>query len=222
MKKRYAAGIALMLSAPVARVGGVEPCSAVARVRYPIGAARHLVFAVSSGYSSNEVVVTECGKSGGSWRAMSVTAGRAGSGGFAARKREGDGRSPVGSFPLTEAFGIANPGTRLPYRRLRESGDCWSATPGRGYNEHYAGRCRPGDEDLSAIMRSGPYRQAVVIDYNRPRAAPGRGSAIFLHVGGVTPTSGCISIPEGRLRAIMRTLAPGDRIVMGPGSALFR
>jgi L,D-peptidoglycan transpeptidase YkuD (ErfK/YbiS/YcfS/YnhG family) len=226
MKKRYAAGLAasvgLVLSPPVGRVAGFDPCSAVDRVRYPIGAARHLVFAVSSGYSSNEVVVTECGQRGGSWRAMTVTAGRAGAGGFAERKREGDGRSPVGSFPVTEAFGLGNPGTSLPYRTLRASGDCWSATPGRDYNEYYSGRCRPADEDLSAIMRKGSYRQAVVIDYNRPHAVPGRGSAIFLHVGGVTPTAGCVSIPEGKLREIMPTLVAGDRVIMGPRSALFR
>jgi L,D-peptidoglycan transpeptidase YkuD (ErfK/YbiS/YcfS/YnhG family) len=225
MKKRFAAGltasVAFMLSPPVARAADFDPCSAVERLRYATGTARHLVFAVSAEYSSNEVVVTECGKQGGSWRAMSVTAGRAAFGGFAGDKREGDGRSPVGSFPVTEAFGVGNPGTRLPYRTLRNSGDCWSATPGRDYNEYYSGQCRQGDENLSAIMQQGPYRQAAVIDYNRPRAVPGRGSAIFLHVGGVTPTTGCISIPEDRLREIMRTLAVGDRVIMGPRPALF-
>lgn len=227
MRKRNAAGLAisagLVLSPAVPRAAADNPCQAVGQLRHTTGTARHLVFAISTGYSSNHVDVTVCAKRGGSWQPTMTTTGRAAAGGFTDSKQEGDDRSPVGSFPVTEAFGVANPGTRLPYRTLRASGDCWGATPGRAeYNEYYSGPCRDGDEDLSAIMQRGPYRQAMVIDYNRPRAVPGRGSAIFLHVGGVTPTTGCISIPEADVRAVMRTLAPGDRVVMGPRPALFR
>jgi L,D-peptidoglycan transpeptidase YkuD (ErfK/YbiS/YcfS/YnhG family) len=71
-------------------------------------------------------------------------------------------------------------------------------------------------------MQLGSYRQAAVIDYNRPKAVPGHGSAIFFHVGGRGPTAGCIAIEESALRGILRTLAPGDRMVMGPRSELFR
>lgn len=221
------AGAALATLGATAQAAPFDPCSAAnhGRLRYPTGTARHLVFAISPAYSSNEVVVTECVKKGGSWTKVTSTTGRAGTKGFAepGRKREGDGKSPTGSFTLTEAFGMANPGTALPYRRLRGSGDCWGSTPGEShYNEYYSGTCRPTDENLSAIMRRGPYRQAVVIDYNRPRPVPGAGSAIFFHVGGTTPTAGCISISEPTLRAIMRTLVKGDRMIMGPQAALFR
>jgi L,D-peptidoglycan transpeptidase YkuD (ErfK/YbiS/YcfS/YnhG family) len=222
-----AGGVALVTQGGAARAGVFDPCSAVnqGRLRYSPGTAAHLVFAVSPAYSSNYVVVTECGKTGGAWRAMTATTGRAGTGGFAepGQKREGDGKSPTGSYTLSSAFGVGDPGTGLPYRRLAATGDCWGATPGQSsYNEYYAGGCRSTDEDLSATMRRGPYEQAVVIDYNRPNAVPGYGSAIFVHVGGVTPTAGCVSIAEDRLRAIMRTLVPGDRMIMGPQAALFR
>ena len=134
----------------------------------------------------------------------------------------GDGKSPTGSYLLSEAFGVVDPGTGLPYRKLRDTGDCWGATPGQShYNEYYSGACRATDENLSVIMRNGSYRQAVVIDHNRPGAVDGYGSAIFFHVGGEGPTAGCIAIPEPRLRAIMRTLVEGDRMIMGPRAALF-
>lgn len=205
--------------------GPASPCAAANRgLRYPVGTAKHLIFAVSADYSSNAVVVTECVRRDGGWTATRQVDGRAGAGGFAApgAKREGDGKSPTGSFTLSSAFGVKEPGTRLPYRRLRAEGDCWGATPGaRHYNDYYAGTCGPADEDLSAIAARGPYHQAVVIDYNRPDPVPGNGSAIFFHVGGVTPTSGCVAIPEPDLRAMMRTLAAGDRMIMGPRSALF-
>jgi L,D-peptidoglycan transpeptidase YkuD (ErfK/YbiS/YcfS/YnhG family) len=222
-----AGGAALAALGPTAQAAAFDPCASTGAggLRYTTGTARHLVFAISAGYSSNEVVVTECVKKGRSWEKVSATTGTAGRNGFAeyGGKREGDGKSPTGSYELSEAFGIGDPGTSLPYRRLRDSGDCWGATPGQSdYNQYYAGTCRPTDEDLSAIMRRGPYQQAVVIDYNRPEAVNGHGSAIFFHVGGVSPTAGCISISQPELQTVMRTLVEGDRIIMGPRAALFQ
>jgi L,D-peptidoglycan transpeptidase YkuD (ErfK/YbiS/YcfS/YnhG family) len=222
-----AGGAALATFGPTAQAAAFDPCSATThgKLRYPTGGAEHLVFAISSGYSSNDVVVTECVKTGGSWKQATTITGRAGTNGFAkpGTKREGDGKSPTGSYTLTEAFGMGNPGTKLPYRKLRASGDCWGSTPGQShYNEYYSGTCRPTDEDLSATMRRGPYHQVVVIDYNRPKVVQGYGSAIFFHVGGKTPTAGCIAISEAKLRGIMRTLVKDDRMIMGPQSELFR
>jgi L,D-peptidoglycan transpeptidase YkuD (ErfK/YbiS/YcfS/YnhG family) len=220
-------GAALAALGPAASATAFDPCSAVSqgRLRYGTGSATRLVFAVSSGYASNYVVVTECVKKGRSWTKVTETPGRAGVNGFArpGQKREGDGKSPTGSFTFTEAFGMKNPGTKLAYRTLRGAGDCWGATPGQShYNDYYAGTCEPADENLSSIMRLGSYRQAAVIDYNRAKPVPGYGSAIFFHVGGKTPTAGCVSIEETALRGILRSLAPGDRMIMGPGSELFR
>jgi L,D-peptidoglycan transpeptidase YkuD (ErfK/YbiS/YcfS/YnhG family) len=222
-----AGGAALAALGPAAQAAAFDPCSAAAHgtLRYSTGTATHLVFAVSSGYSSNHVVVTECVKNGHSWQQVTAVTGRAATNGFAepGEKREGDGKSPTGSYTLTEAFGMGDPGTRLPYRTLRSSGDCWGATPGKSYyNAYYSGSCRSTDEDLSATMQRGPYHQAVVIDYNRPNPVRGHGSAIFFHVGGETPTTGCIAIDETKLRSIMRTLVKGDRMIMGPQTALFR
>ena len=204
-----------------------DPCAAASQgaLRYGTGTARRLVFALSSGYGSNHVVVTECVKNGRSWAKVTETTGRAGLNGFAppGAKREGDGKSPTGSFTFTQAFGMRNPGTKLAYRTLRDSGDCWGATPGEShYNDYYSGTCHPADENLSSIMLIGSYRQAAVIDYNRPQPVPGHGSAIFFHVGGRTPTAGCVAIEESVLVGILRSLAPGDRMIMGPRSEIFR
>jgi L,D-peptidoglycan transpeptidase YkuD (ErfK/YbiS/YcfS/YnhG family) len=221
-------GAALAVTAgPAASAAAFDPCSALSqgKLRYPTGTATRLVLAISPAYASNHVVVTECVKKGRSWTKVTETPGRAGANGFAkpGEKREGDGKSPTGSFTFTEAFGVGNPGTKLPYRTLRSSGDCWGATPGQShYNDYYSGDCDAADENLSSIMALGPYRQAAVIDYNRPKAVPGHGSAIFFHVGGKTPTAGCVSIEEAALRGIIAALTPGDRMIMGPRSELFR
>lgn len=207
----------------------LDPCAALSAgaVRQSAGGARHVVFAVASGYDSNRVTVTECARRGTGWRTLLRTAGRAGSKGFAppGEKREGDGRSPSGSYTMTEAFGEGDPGTALPYRKLRSNGDCWGSTPGQPtYNEYYSGTCGTDDENLSKIMEEGPYRQAVVINYNRPPdspVVPGYGSAIFFHIGDGGPTAGCISVSATKVRQVMRTLLPGDRIIMGTHAVVF-
>ncbi len=207
----------------------LEPCQALGqgKARYGAGAARHVVFAVAAGYGTTEVTVTECVRKGRSWKTLLSAPGHIGRNGYAepGAKREGDGKSPTGSYSLTEAFGEGDPGTRLPYRRLRESGDCWGSTIGdRRYNRYYRGACLPADEDLSKIMRNGPYRQAVVINYNRPpdsRIVQGNGSAIFMHIG-TGQTAGCVSMERPVLESVMRTLRPHDRIMMGTSRSLFR
>ncbi|WP_433476578.1 L,D-transpeptidase family protein [Spirillospora sp. CA-142024] len=207
----------------------IDPCQALNRgqSRYGPGGARHVVFAVAAQYGTTEVTVTECARKGRFWRTVLTTPGHVGRNGYAepGAKREGDGKSPTGSFSLTEAFGEGDPGTRLPYRTLQESGDCWGSTIGDGrYNRYYRGACQPADENLSQIMKDGPYRQAVVINYNRPPDSPvvqGSGSAIFMHVG-AGQTAGCVSMARAELESAMRTLRPRDRIIMGTSQAVFR
>ncbi|MEW2353616.1 L,D-transpeptidase family protein [Spirillospora sp. NPDC029432] len=207
--------------------GGADPCRALdlGTSRYEPGKARHVVFAVAPAYGTTEVAITECARKGLRWRKVLATSGYAGRNGFAApgTKREGDGKSPTGAYTLTEAFGERDPGTALPYRTLRESGDCWGSTIGDArYNRYYRGTCLPADENLSRLMRDGPYKQAVVIDHNRAPVVPGAGSAIFMHVTTGRPTAGCVSLPRPELETVMRTLRPHDRIIMGPREALFR
>ncbi|GAA2423010.1 hypothetical protein GCM10010191_38620 [Actinomadura vinacea] len=205
-----------------------NPCEALSQgqSKYSAGRAKHVVFAVAADYGTTEVDIVECAKKGGRWKQTLATDGHVGRSGFAepGTKREGDGKSPTGSFTLTEAFGEGDPGTALPYRTLRESGDCWGSTIGDArYNRYYPGTCLPADENLSGYMLSGPYKQAVVVNYNRPPDSPivqGDGSAIFMHIGSAQ-TAGCVSMGRSELETVMRTLRPYDRIIMGPRQVLF-
>lgn len=194
-------------------------------VRFPVGGAKHVVFAVAPDYGVSTVTVTECVRRGWKWHSVRQVDGWAGRAGFApvGEKREGDGRTPSGSYTFTEAFGEGDPGTRLRYRQLRSTGDCWGSTvTDKRYNRYFSGNCGPDDEDISAIMLSGPYQQAVVIDYNRRPVVPGHGSAIFFHVSSDKPTAGCIAIKLPALISVMRDLRPGDRMVMGVKADVFR
>ena len=50
------------------------------------------------------------------------------------------------------------------------------------------------------------------------------GGGIFLHVSGPGATAGCVSIPRGTMRRVLRWLDPaaGPVLVMGPRSAIGR
>ncbi|HEY3685708.1 MAG TPA: L,D-transpeptidase family protein [Streptosporangiaceae bacterium] len=227
-----AAGLAAAPAANAApvRAGAGAPCAAAAHggVRLPVGRGGHVVFAVAAGYGTTYATVTECARTRGGWRQILRVPGRIGTKGYAppGEKREGDGRTPSGSYSIDRAFGLGNPGTRLRYHRLRASNECWGSTIGTPeYNRYFHGTCRDTDEDLVAIAKEGQYREAAVINYNRPPdspVVPGLGSAIFLHINGSGATAGCVSVPAGDVDFILRTLRPGDRILMGTSAVLFR
>jgi len=138
------------------------------------------------------------------------------------RASERVSRTPVGVFTLTEAFGTeANPGTRLPYRRVGSS-DWWvSDVNSAKYNTFQ--QCTPGARcgfDQSRSEQLGTidlYDHAVVIDYNRTPVVKGAGSAFFLHVTGFEPTQGCVSITEPSLERLLRWLNPDKSPVISIG-----
>ena len=59
---------------------------------------------------------------------------------------------------------------------------------------------------LRRTARKQPHALAVVGEYNYGQEAePGKGSAIFLHVGD-EPTSGCIALEKANLTALVQWL----------------
>ena len=62
------------------------------------------------------------------------------------------------------------------------------------------------------------YRHLAVIRFNADPVVPGRGSGIFLHASLGKPTSGCISLPLGRLVRVLRWLRPASRPLIAIGT----
>ncbi|MGE4218397.1 MAG: L,D-transpeptidase [Alphaproteobacteria bacterium] len=140
-----------------------------------------------------------------------------GRGGVRSDKREGDGATPTGCFPLREALyradRLAAPVTALPLRPIAET-DGWCDDPAdpESYNRpvtlpHPAGHERMWRED-------GLYDLVVVLGHNDSPPVPGLGSAIFLHVArpGLAPTEGCVALPLPDLLALVARCVPGDRL----------
>ena len=152
-------------------------------------------------------------------RVGGVRDGRTGYGGLvpAAQRQQGTGTTPLGTFGVTESFGLAArpAGTRLPFHRVR-AGDYWVQDNRSGYYNQLRNRARGGFRwwldgyNGSERLRdyTGQYRWSVVIDFNRPDPVRHRGSGIFLHVNGSGATAGCVSVPRSFMGRAMRWLKP--------------
>lgn len=159
------------------------------------------------------LVMRECGKRVfGPWRA------RLGRNGVSAHHREGDGTTPTGTYGVGPVvYGLdRGPGLLLRYHRL-VCGDWWdedARSPTYNTFRHVAcGTSPPFRGGSEALWRITPaYRLFAVIQYNVAPVVPGRGSAIFLHVDTGGATNGCVSLPYGELRLLLRRLRPGATI----------
>ena len=141
-----------------------------------------------------------------------------GRGGLKRDKREGDGATPIGAWPmrrlLYRADRMAAPATRLPSAPIGPE-DGWCDDPADpAYNRPvrlpYAARHeRLWRED--AI-----YDLLVVLGHNEDPIVAGKGSAIFLHVArpDYGPTEGCVALAHADLARILVEAAPGDRVVV--------
>ncbi len=146
-------------------------------------------------------------------RQMNCALGRSG---IAARKREGDGSTPAGRWPLRAAFyrpdRIARPCTMLPVRPLRIT-DGWCDDPAdRNYNRPVRLPYPASSERL--WREDGLYDLVVMLGYNDVPRSRSRGSAIFMHStqDGLAPTEGCVALPLRSLRCLLVWCGPGSRI----------
>lgn len=132
--------------------------------------------------------------------------------------RDNVARTPAGIFTLTQAFGNQPTlGTKLPYFQAGPA-DWWDGESGTpAYNTHVHQARSPGPESENLYSAGAVYAHAVVIDYNRFPAVPGRGSAFFLHVTNNKPTAGCVAIGSYVMSMVQRWLNPALHPVISIG-----
>lgn len=126
-------------------------------------------------------------------------------------KREGDGRSPAGVFPLSSAFGVASDKLAgFPYLQTRATSYCVEDTRSAFYNQLVDSTevKRTGWEQWSELRRAdGLFDWGVVVQQNEP-AQKGAGSCVFLHIwrGLGAPTAGCTSMARERIESLVHWL----------------
>lgn len=127
-------------------------------------------------------------------------------------KREGDGCTPLGQWPVRGVLlrpGKVSPdGLRLPWRWIRE-GDGWSDDPADpAYNRPVHLPRRFSAETL--LRDDDAYDVIVVLGHNDAPPVPGRGSAIFFHLSEGRPTAGCVAVEQADMLRLLPMLMPGD------------
>jgi L,D-peptidoglycan transpeptidase YkuD (ErfK/YbiS/YcfS/YnhG family) len=144
-------------------------------------------------------------KTYGPWRANVGVGGIAPPG----QKREGDGRTPSGTYGFDFMFGVKpDPGVKFPYRQAF-SYDKWNDDPASPlYNEWVDARHADPGAGPENMMNPPAYDHGAVIAYNTKDRTPHLGSAIFLHNSRGTPTTGCVSLPIDKLVRVLRWMDP--------------
>jgi L,D-peptidoglycan transpeptidase YkuD (ErfK/YbiS/YcfS/YnhG family) len=148
------------------------------------------------------------------WIRVAAWQGHVGRRGWAANHVEGDLKTPVGTYTLSDAGGRQpNPGSSLPYHRST----AFEPPPEEpGFGDSMADAF---DYVIAVNYNRVPGRSPL--DTTRPRGAR-HGGGIWLHVDHGGPTHGCVSLPEAGVRYLLLhlTLKSHPVVVMGDAARL--
>lgn len=182
-----------------------------------------VIVVVGSGADSSHVQVAYFSQDQDEvWQEEFYVSGYCGYNGMSSEKREGDRKTPIGTYNFTRAFGIkTDPGSILTYKEL-DAHDYWvDDSSSRYYNQLVSTRETAvswnSAEHLVAVNPC--YNYSLSLSYNED-CVPGMGSAIFLH--GLHPTKtwteGCVAIPEENVMQLIRQVDTETKIVIVPNA----
>jgi L,D-peptidoglycan transpeptidase YkuD (ErfK/YbiS/YcfS/YnhG family) len=131
-------------------------------------------------------------------------------------KREGDGASPAGVWPIREVWYRPDrgppPATEFRVRAMAPD-DGWCDDPqDPRYNRHVK---LPYPASAERLWRDDEiYDIVVVLGHNDDPPIPYLGSCIFLHLArpGFTPTQGCVAMTRADLEDLLARAQPGDAV----------
>ena len=137
----------------------------------------------------------------------------------AADKREGDGATPLGLWPMRQALFRPDRGPR-PRTSLAAAAiapdDGWCDAPGDpAYNRPVK---LPYPASAESLWREDHlYDLVIVLGYNDDPPIVGKGSAIFLHVAkpDYAPTQGCVALARPDLEEVLALAGEGSAVEMG-------
>ncbi|MFJ6748594.1 L,D-transpeptidase family protein [Streptomyces sp. NPDC091266] len=191
--------------APTTHLKAVPGVGAGLRSRIP-AASRQVVAVYGKGVNSADATVVLYDKGAKGWDRKGSWAAHNGRRGWTADHREGDKRSPVGVFTLTDAGGVlADPGAKLPYTHSA------AFTP-----PSYWAKSTRHDFDYVVAINYNRAKGTSPLDPARPDGQA-KGGGIWLHMDHGSGTSGCVSISRSGMAAVLRALDPARHpvVVMG-------
>ncbi|WP_405715815.1 L,D-transpeptidase [Streptomyces xanthophaeus] len=190
------------------------------------GGGSQLITAVAPAPGSTTGRLTWWDRRAGRWYEAGTAPARFGANGLTegSSRVQGTDTTPTGLYALPYAFGIrqAPAGTEYRYRRVTQHSWWCQDNASVSYNrwvEPLPADCAPGEAE-HLVTYEKQYAHALLIAFNYDRPVRGRGAGIFLHVNGKGATAGCVSVPAGTMRAILRWADPrrGPHIAIGTES----
>lgn len=174
----------------------------------------------STGFASEIVVTGSPGNARGELRAGNLRFPCAlGRTGVNADKREGDGGTPLGSFPLRELRyrqdRVQPPATALPLVPISPADGWCDAPEDPAYNRPVR---LPYPASAETMWREDHlYDLVVVLGHNDAPVIPHAGSAVFFHLareeeGELQPTEGCIALRLDDMLSVLALCGPETRM----------
>ena len=139
----------------------------------------------------------------------------------AAEKLEGDGKSPIGSWPVRRIYYRPDkeekPVSKFPVTAISPTTGWCDAPKDAMYNQLVRYPWRASAEQL--WRDDDVYDLIMVLGHNDDPVVPEKGSAIFLHIAreGFTPTEGCVAIEHDAIRKLITLMDIDDRVVIKRG-----
>jgi L,D-peptidoglycan transpeptidase YkuD (ErfK/YbiS/YcfS/YnhG family) len=127
-----------------------------------------------------------------------------------ADKKEGDGATPEGCFPLRAVYYRADrtekPKTKLQTKILSEN-DGWCDGP-KDLNYNKFVKLPYGASHENLWREDNIYDIIIVVGYNDSPVVSEKGSAIFLHIvrPEYSPTAGCVAVSLPDMLEILKTV----------------
>jgi L,D-peptidoglycan transpeptidase YkuD (ErfK/YbiS/YcfS/YnhG family) len=143
-----------------------------------------------------------------------------GRGGVRTDKREGDGATPAGLFPLRcvhyRTHRAGTPLTALSRQPILRSHG-WCDDPASPLYNRLVRLPFPARHER-LWRQDRLYDALVTIGHNDRPARPGRGSAVFIHIMHPEgePTDGCVALRPPDMRWLLRRTKPGDMVRIAP------
>lgn len=134
----------------------------------------------------------------------------------AADKREGDGATPIGIWPIRTVFWrpdrCIQPKTSVPTHALSSDAGWCDDPKDPHYNQPVT---LPYPASAETLWRDDAvYDIVVTLGHNDDPVVPRMGSAIFMHIARPDwgPTEGCVAVTKTTLYAILAACSPGAAV----------
>lgn len=129
---------------------------------------------------------------------------RLGYNGTTSSKKEGDGKTPKGTFWMRAGFGTSkNPGLKQKWTKVTRD-HVWVDGKASKKGKYNTMQRKSKGYKGESLYNTTAYKHAQVIGYNEARKA-GKGSGIFLHVNTKSmKTAGCVSMYKTSLVTAMK------------------